>query len=457
MVTAELQAIVMAGGKGSRMTEITVGRPKCLLPVGNQPMIWFPLQMLERAGIQDVIVVVTESIRVEVQTALDRSGLKMHIEIVAIPAGEDWGTADSLRHLGEKIKTDVLIVSCDLVTDVCLNEVVNVFRKHQASVTAVFFRTHNETNATTPGPKTKHKPERDLVGIDAVTSRLVFLASASDFEETLSLPRSLLRKHQHLTIHSQLVDSHLYVLRHWIVQYLIQEKSFTTLKGELLPYIVKKQLSKNVKSMETEPNASIIGVDVKKEVAQFAAGDQLDTDICNMSTFNDHHGDMKSAYHGDSIRCYAYIAGNDTFGMRANTLPVYCSLNRKVKNLWPLLTGGRELVRISSSSEIKSRQMDEDCLVGDHTVVSEKTSIKGTSIGSHCVIEPKVCLTNCIIMNGVKIREGCKLSNCVVCDEAEICSGCELIDCIVGSTHTVGEGEKHSNEVLTELDRLMEI
>lgn len=48
----EFQAIVMAGGRGSRMTELTAGRPKCLLPIGNKPMVWYPLQLLERTGIR---------------------------------------------------------------------------------------------------------------------------------------------------------------------------------------------------------------------------------------------------------------------------------------------------------------------------------------------------------------------------------------------------------------------
>ena len=46
----ELQAVILAAGKGSRMTELTASTAKCLLPVGNQPMIHYPLKMLERAG-----------------------------------------------------------------------------------------------------------------------------------------------------------------------------------------------------------------------------------------------------------------------------------------------------------------------------------------------------------------------------------------------------------------------
>lgn len=50
MGACEIQAVVMAGGKGSRMTEVTAKRPKCLLPIGNLPMLWYPIRMLEKSG-----------------------------------------------------------------------------------------------------------------------------------------------------------------------------------------------------------------------------------------------------------------------------------------------------------------------------------------------------------------------------------------------------------------------
>jgi translation initiation factor eIF-2B subunit gamma len=57
----EFQAIVMAGGRGSRMTELTAGRPKCLLPIGNKPMVWYPLQLLERTGIEGMFVQISDN------------------------------------------------------------------------------------------------------------------------------------------------------------------------------------------------------------------------------------------------------------------------------------------------------------------------------------------------------------------------------------------------------------
>jgi hypothetical protein len=52
--------------------------------------------------------------------------------------------------------------------------------------------------------------------------------------------------------------------------------------------------------------------------------------IRELSNYNDHTGDMKPAYHGDPVRCYAYLAPLDKFGIRANTVAAYCDINRKV-------------------------------------------------------------------------------------------------------------------------------
>lgn len=45
-----------------------------------------------------------EHIKSEVQTALEPCGLKIRLDIVSIPAAEDWGTADTLRFLSDRIK-----------------------------------------------------------------------------------------------------------------------------------------------------------------------------------------------------------------------------------------------------------------------------------------------------------------------------------------------------------------
>jgi glucose-1-phosphate thymidylyltransferase len=52
-----LKGIVLAGGLGSRLRPLTSVTNKHLLPVYNQPMIYYPIQTLVNAGIEDIMIV----------------------------------------------------------------------------------------------------------------------------------------------------------------------------------------------------------------------------------------------------------------------------------------------------------------------------------------------------------------------------------------------------------------
>ncbi len=52
-----MKGVVLAGGLGTRLYPLTHATNKHLLPVYDQPMVYYPLQTLVRAGIKDVMVV----------------------------------------------------------------------------------------------------------------------------------------------------------------------------------------------------------------------------------------------------------------------------------------------------------------------------------------------------------------------------------------------------------------
>lgn len=52
-----MKGIVLAGGTGSRLHPLTTVTNKHLLPVGNYPMIYYPIARLKQAGITDILVV----------------------------------------------------------------------------------------------------------------------------------------------------------------------------------------------------------------------------------------------------------------------------------------------------------------------------------------------------------------------------------------------------------------
>lgn len=186
-----------------------------------------------------------ESQRPEIQSTLDKLPLRLKFELVTIPTNSDYGTADSLRHIKDRIVSDILVVSCDTITNASLFPLMDDFRQHNASVSAMFLGNAAEGAGTVvPGPKSKHTPERDLAGIDARTRRLHFLASTSDFEDSVIIAGHLLRVNPYLRIHSRVIDAHVYVIRRWVVDFLVPSHGYSTIKGELVPFVIKAQLKR---------------------------------------------------------------------------------------------------------------------------------------------------------------------------------------------------------------------
>jgi glucose-1-phosphate cytidylyltransferase len=49
-------AVVLCGGFGSRISELTTNTPKSLIKIKNKPLIWYSIHSLLKSGIKDIIL-----------------------------------------------------------------------------------------------------------------------------------------------------------------------------------------------------------------------------------------------------------------------------------------------------------------------------------------------------------------------------------------------------------------
>ncbi|XP_013118657.1 translation initiation factor eIF-2B subunit gamma [Stomoxys calcitrans] len=459
MVTQEFQAVVLAAGRGTRLPEVLGKTPKCLLPIGPYPLLWYPLNLLQQHNFLEAIVIVLESERSEIQLALEKTSLKMKLDFVSIPTDSDFGTADSLRYVHDKIQSDFLVLSCDIVSNVSLFPLINKFRQHDATLTALLFKSGFESDVTLPGPRTKHKPERDLIGIHPETRRLLFLASASDFEEVMSVNAHLLRKNGKMTIYSRQTDSHIYVIKKGVLEFLKKNENFSTLKGEFLPYLIKKQMAKSSGHSTTNPvsdTQSELGLGTKQNesIFDFITQSNLEQQIFKTTLYNDNR--TKPLYNGDLLRCYALEAPKETIGVRVNTTLSFFAVNQKLSTIWPVLCGGQELPLISPNAVVNSTQTKE-IAASDNAKLSEKTSLNFSVFGPNCFINPKNIVNKSLIMAHAIIEEGCNIDNCIIGPKAVVKKGTKLKNCLVGANFVVEEGSQLEAKHLTHADGYMEI
>ena len=95
-----MNAILLAGGKGSRLFPITFGVSKQLLPIYDKPMIYYPLSVLILAGIKDILLICTSEDIGSYKSLLE-NGSKWGINIKYKIQKSPRGIADAFI-LGEK-------------------------------------------------------------------------------------------------------------------------------------------------------------------------------------------------------------------------------------------------------------------------------------------------------------------------------------------------------------------
>jgi NDP-sugar pyrophosphorylase family protein len=148
-----MRAMILAAGKGTRLRPLTDSTPKPLVDVAGRPMIAFPLELLRRAGIDEVVINL-HHLGDKIRAALgDGSAYGVRISYsVEDPILDTGGAIEAARTF--LAGGTFAVANADVVIDADLRHVIEFHRQHGATVTMVL----------RPDPQAERK---DDIGIDA--------------------------------------------------------------------------------------------------------------------------------------------------------------------------------------------------------------------------------------------------------------------------------------------------
>lgn len=136
-----MKAVVMAGGEGSRLRPLTLGRPKPMVPIATKPVMQHNLDLLKRHGITEVVVTV-QYLASAIQDYFG-DGSQLGMKIVYSVEESPLGTAGSVK-LAQKHLTDTfIVVSADALTDFDLSQIISFHKDKKALATLTLYRVPN--------------------------------------------------------------------------------------------------------------------------------------------------------------------------------------------------------------------------------------------------------------------------------------------------------------------------
>jgi len=354
---SNMKAVVMAGGEGSRLRPLTIGRPKPLVPVVNQSVMAHILDLLASHDITDVIVTLryrAEDIENRFEDGSSR-GMKLTYVVEETPLG----TAGSVKNAAHLLDDTFLVISGDSLTDFNLQEILAAHKAKDALASLTLTRVEN--------------PREYGVTIVDGEGRLVKFQEKPSWSEIIS----------------DTVNTGIYVLEPDVFD-MIPKDTMYDFSTELFPKLLAQDLP--IFGHVAEGYWCDIGT---IEEYMKASADLLSGKVKLTKPLGEHIGGDIWVGHGVEIASDAQLYG-----------PIY--LGHEVKIKGGIVINGPSAIR--DYSVIDNYNRIDHSIIWRNCYVGESSELRGSIISRQCSIKSHVS-----VFEGVVVGENCVLGEgCVL-------------------------------------------
>ena len=130
----DVEAVVLVGGKGTRLRPLTLSAPKPMLPTAGVPFLAHLLSRIRAAGIRRVVL--GTSYLAETFADHFGDGESLGLDLTYVVEDAPLGTGGGIRNVAKHLTTDhVMIFNGDVLCGTDLRAVVDTHRRTEADVT----------------------------------------------------------------------------------------------------------------------------------------------------------------------------------------------------------------------------------------------------------------------------------------------------------------------------------
>jgi mannose-1-phosphate guanylyltransferase len=128
-----MHALILAGGKGTRLRPLTVYTPKPIVPLVNKPFLLYQIEILRKAGIKEITLSLSYQPGKIEQVLGDGSefGVKLHF----ITEPSPMGTAGAYKFAAAGLRSTTIVLNGDVLTDVDVSTILKYHKEKHAEAT----------------------------------------------------------------------------------------------------------------------------------------------------------------------------------------------------------------------------------------------------------------------------------------------------------------------------------
>jgi mannose-1-phosphate guanylyltransferase len=128
-----MKALILAGGKGTRLRPLTLYTPKPIVPLVNRPFLLYQIDILKKAGIDDITL--SLSYQPDKIEDIMGDGSDHGVEMRFITEPSPLGTGGAYKFAAEAMRETTVVLNGDVLTDIDLSSILEAHKRNAAEAT----------------------------------------------------------------------------------------------------------------------------------------------------------------------------------------------------------------------------------------------------------------------------------------------------------------------------------